>query len=154
MKVVHQKCKYYLHTHSPTHLYMHRAHGRLTCVAMDQALAVSQVELRTAQETRKADLEQMREAKERMSRLEAEAKNLRNEGIRQRHETEGVAANAGRASLEVEISRLSEMLDGERERAERLESALNQARDEARILLRQRQAHFSAVAQVIAMTLA
>jgi predicted nuclease with TOPRIM domain len=121
---------------------------------MDQALAVSQVELRTAQETRKADLEQMREAKERMARLEAEAKNLRNEGIRQRHETEGVAANAGMASLEVEISRLSEMLDGERERAERLESALNQARDEARILLRQRQAHFSAVAQVIAMTLA
>eukprot|EP00960_Hanusia_phi_P076487 768567-Hanusia_phi.AAC.4 len=131
--------------------------AKSTMQSKNAAIAEARMEAQAAHDASRADKESLRVCKENLERANGELKNLqRNLNLLSQKQgaTESIASTADVSSLKVEIARLTQEVVAQTAKAAQAEKAAEQAKEEARILLRKRQADQSAIAQVEADVMA
>jgi len=128
--------------------------AKQTMAGKNEAITAARVEAQARQDEARSDREALRALREAHARLEARCASLDRAATEARLAADkgaggaNAAAGADAASLQARVAALQVELDAERARAGAAERAAQQAQEEARILLRRRQADQSAMAQV------
>ena len=129
--------------------------------AKNSAISEARLEAQAAIDAGKADREALKacrdalqQSQQELKKLERQAANARVGGVGAEASGASVGGNAIVATLEAQIAQLQEQVKAAGARAAAAEKTANQAKEEARILLRKRQADQSALAQVEADVMA